>query len=381
MTIYSRDYKGKKQYRFRVGYKDVFGQSKRKQSKWFDKRGDCVEAEKMFVASKKDNYVDTTFEEMALSYIQYTAPNNTAKTQSEKRSYLRIYLFPLLNKPLSAVTSSHIKKVLEENEQFKKLSTSRKNRILGFVKTVFDHAKMFYGLDTNPVDRIPRFKKTDEEKLRKMNIYTPEEFNRFMDAFCDSDEVINENHIKYRNLFYVLYWTGMRLNEANSLTFNDVSQKVIELRKQFVDGKWVPLKTAKSVRSISIDKDIYDVIQEQYNMYKDMPHFTNDWFIFGGYKQLPHQSILRISQQYMLKAGLPVIRIHDFRHSHASYLIEAGVNIYKISRRLGHSSIAITLDRYGHLIDNEGDEILNAIKDKKVDDVVTNSENLVTKWS
>lgn len=39
--------------------------------------------------------------------------------------------------------------------------------------------------------------------------------------------------------------------------------------------------------------------------------------------------------------------------------------MYKISKRLGHSSISITMDRYGHLIDEDGDEVLGAIKNKK----------------
>lgn len=64
------------------------------------------------------------------------------------------------------------------------------------------------------------------------------------------------------------------------------------------------------------------------------------------------------------KAGkLPYIRIHDFRHSHASYLISKGMNMYKISKRLGHSSIEMTMNRYGHLLDVEEDEITSAIED------------------
>lgn len=62
------------------------------------------------------------------------------------------------------------------------------------------------------------------------------------------------------------------------------------------------------------------------------------------------------------EAGIHEFNIHALRHSHASNLIEAGVNMYKISKRLGHSSIRTTMDIYGHLIDTEEEEeILNAI--------------------
>ena len=89
-----------------------------------------------------------------------------------------------------------------------------------------------------------------------------------------------------------------------------------------------------------------------------------DWFIFGGYDQFNQTTVTRIKNEACAKANLKQIRIHDFRHSHASNLIEAGVNMYKISKRLGHSSVTITMDRYGHLIDQDGDEILDAMRKK-----------------
>lgn len=49
-------------------------------------------------------------------------------------------------------------------------------------------------------------------------------------------------------------------------------------------------------------------------------------------------------------AGVPVIRLHDVRHSHASLLLAAGVNPKVVSERLGHSSVAFTLDTYAHIM-------------------------------
>jgi len=47
---------------------------------------------------------------------------------------------------------------------------------------------------------------------------------------------------------------------------------------------------------------------------------------------------------------LPSVSFHAFRHSHASMLIRAGVDVLTISRRLGHAQASVTLDRYGHLM-------------------------------
>jgi len=49
-------------------------------------------------------------------------------------------------------------------------------------------------------------------------------------------------------------------------------------------------------------------------------------------------------------AGVPVIRLHDVRHTHASLLLKAGVNPKVVSERLGHSSVAFTLDTYAHVM-------------------------------
>jgi integrase len=53
--------------------------------------------------------------------------------------------------------------------------------------------------------------------------------------------------------------------------------------------------------------------------------------------------------------GLPKVSFHSLRHTHASILIDAGIDVLRISRRLGHSKVAITLDAYGHLLKG-GDE-------------------------
>ena len=50
------------------------------------------------------------------------------------------------------------------------------------------------------------------------------------------------------------------------------------------------------------------------------------------------------------RTELPRIRLHDLRHTHASHLLAAGVNVKIVSERLGHASVAFTLDTYGHVM-------------------------------
>ena len=355
MAIARRRYKGKWQYRYQTGYYTANGVYERKSSKWFNSAQEAKLEEKKFKARSKTNGIK--FLTVAEEYIRSSMQENVKKTSSRKIFYLNNLFEPLQLKNIDQITAVMIRDLFDNSEYFQSLSTSSKNRARSFINSVFLYAEEFYDLEKNPMRVIPRFKKTDEEKLRKMNIYTPNQFKAFLD-------VIPADKWIYRDLFYVLYWTGMRLNECNSLTFNDISPKKIDLYRQFKDGKWTVLKTDGSKRKIAIDKDLYSVFESLELHYKDYPGFSKEWFCFGGYRQLPYTSIERVKNNAVKDSGLPKIRIHDFRHSHASNLIEAGVNIYKISKRLGHSSIGITLDRYGHLIDEDGDEILNAISKK-----------------
>ena len=62
--------------------------------------------------------------------------------------------------------------------------------------------------------------------------------------------------------------------------------------------------------------------------------------------------------------GLPTIRVHDFRHTHASILVNEGINIQEIARRLGHAKIEMTWNTYAHLYPREEERavsILNKI--------------------
>lgn len=76
-------------------------------------------------------------------------------------------------------------------------------------------------------------------------------------------------------------------------------------------------------------------------------------------------SIANKNIQFADAAGLPHIRIHDFRHSHASLLANEGINIQEIARRLGHAKIEQTWNTYAHLYPREEEraiQILDRVK-------------------
>src|SRR5207245_766061 len=66
----------------------------------------------------------------------------------------------------------------------------------------------------------------------------------------------------------------------------------------------------------------------------------------------PHKSDFerRVSHEVLAKAGLHLIRFHDLRHTYASRLLQNGESVVYVKEQLGHSSIQVTVDTYGHLV-------------------------------
>lgn len=92
--------------------------------------------------------------------------------------------------------------------------------------------------------------------------------------------------------------------------------------------------------------------------------FSKENYICGADKPLRNSTIQKRNIKFAQLAGTKTIRIHDFRHSHASLLANEGINIQEISRRLGHSNVEITWNTYSHLYPCEEEravKILNKI--------------------
>lgn len=133
--------------------------------------------------------------------------------------------------------------------------------------------------------------------------------------------------------------TGMRVSECLSLTFEDFDGKYIHIRRQYIRGKWQTPKTKNSIRKIAVDEKTKSFIYELKKYYSSFDEFEETWFIFGGYRHMDPEILRLRKNKLCAEAGIHEFNIHALRHSHTSNLIEAGVNMYKISKRLGHSSI------------------------------------------
>lgn len=191
-----------------------------------------------------------------------------------------------------------------------------------------------------------------------MNIWNDDEFNMF---------ISNVNNIVYKELFILLYYTGMRIGELLALQWKDYYDNKLHiyksLAKLYDNGKYVlkETKNTSSIRNIVLGKNIETHLNYYKNLEQTKKGFNDEWFIFGRHKPLSRSTVTRIKDRAIKKANLRKIRIHDFRHSHASNLIANGVNIVAVSRRLGHTDVNMTLKIYTHLLQQSEQEVIDYI--------------------
>ena len=116
-----------------------------------------------------------------------------------------------------------------------------------------------------------------------MQFYTWEEFKQFISVI---------NNIKWRSLFEVLFFCGLRRGELLGLTWDNINfnNKQISIVKNVVqiDGKYIITtpKTRTSMRTLSVPQRVINDLQMLYNKTKKLRNFSNSWFVFGRKKPL-----------------------------------------------------------------------------------------------
>ena len=109
---------------------------------------------------------------------------------------------------------------------------------------------------------------------------------------------------------------------------------------------------------------LYDDFKKYYDEVSKFKNFKDDFFIFGndkGLTPLTYKQAQRRKGEIANKAGIKEIRLHDFRHSCASFLVNNGAPVTMVSKYLGHSNSSETLNTYSHLFNTTSSEVINTI--------------------
>lgn len=216
------------------------------------------------------------------------------------------------------------------------------------LSSIFNYAIRYYGFTKNPVRIVGTLGRVTSRK----SFWTLDEFQHFIRQFGPHKDR------QYKLAYILLFYSGMRSGELGALTAEDFDfvHNEIRINKSFsyTTLKTTTTKTPSSVRRISMPPVIMQIVKEYLQDYRIEP--SERAFV------MTQHNLLDKLKKYAERAHLPVIHVHDLRHSHASYLIHAGVPITTISARLGHVSPNMTLKVYSHMYKNDEKDVVKTLE-------------------
>ena len=169
----------------------------------------------------------------------------------------------------------------------------------------------------------------------------------------------------YRTLVLTAAGTGMRWGELAGLPRIrlDLLRRRLEVAQTLVDVNGVlsfgEPKTPQSRRYVSLPPTLVRALAQHLDGHTGELVFTNE----HGSPLRRSNFHARVWRPAVAAAGLsPAPRFHDLRHSHVAMLIAAGVPLKAIQHRLGHASIVMTMDRYGHLLADVDEDLLSGLE-------------------
>lgn len=208
------------------------------------------------------------------------------------------------------------------------------------LKLLFKHARKWGYLKLDPAKDVDRPKR----KKTFIDLLTPSEVN----AFLSTTDLGN-----YRVAFLTDVVTGLRAGELWGLQWGDIdwTSKQIHVRRSVWRKRFQTPKSDYSIRKVDVPESL---LSELRAWKLACPISENDLVFPSREGKVPdHDNVVkRHFAPALRRAGLRQVSFHSLRHTNASIRIEAGQNIKYISKQLGHSSIQITMDIYGHLFND-----------------------------
>ena len=359
---------GKIQYRVFLNYTDHTGK-KRRATRCVYGLAEAKTTEDEFKRQAKEACLPSgmTIQQLFEEYMEAKkAEVRTSTYEKSRRTLLHdVITDDIKNLRLDKLTVSVLQKWKNEVAKKPQKITTKNNYIKEF-NTMLNYAVRMEYIPKNPLKIVGKFKEayfeTTQEKLR---YYTPEQFRLYLQAA----EISRKNLLDYACyvFFNVAYYTGMRKGEINALKWSDLEENTIHVRRsiaQKTKGSYeeTPPKNKSSYRDLQIPKKLIKILDEWKHTLIEKYEWNEDMRLCGGIKPISDTNIENHNKQYAELAGLPHIRVHDFRHSHASLLCNEGINIQEVARRLGHADVKMTWNTYAHLYPKAEEKALEVLE-------------------
>ena len=263
---------------------------------------------------------------------QFTQNHYMPFIKGYKRSWdtddtmLRIHLLPKFGRlHLDEITTQDII-AFHHAMRAQGYAPSTCNRPVIILRYMFNLAKKWAieGVAKNPVSGISLF----EENNKRERFLNPLEVKRLYDTL----ETSSNSQLKY--IVPLLLLTGCR-------------------KRELLDAKWEHVDIARCNWRIPLSKSgkarYVPLSTEVLNLLSQLPRFEAcPYLVPNPHTKMPYASIDYAWNQTRRKAGLAEVRMHDLRHSFASFLVNAGRSLYEVQKILGHAQLTTT-QRYAHL--------------------------------
>lgn len=330
-------------------YTDWTGEKKKKTKRGFKLKREAQAFERSFLEQAQGEPT-MLFSALVDLYLADIRTRYKPSTLEVREPMIVNKFLPFFGKlRLDQITPAHIRKW--QNEL---ISQGYKDTYLrslhSALSAIFNFAVWYYNLKENPCQKAGAIGRLGADEMR---FWTRQEYAEFIKCV--------EPGTMFHAGFQVLYWSGMRIGELLALTVEDFDfdAKSISISKSYQRIKRQDVitspKTPKSNRVVLLPgfvcEELRAFIERKYGVEP-----TDR--IFPTIRECFRDKLIRVCK----KSQLSPIRLHDFRHSHASLLIELGFSPLLIAERLGHEKVEVTLSIYSHLYPNKQAEVIERLE-------------------
>lgn len=312
------------------------------------------------------NETQSTLEEFANYWFDnVVATSCRYNTLVQYRSALKNHIVPELGfVKIANITPDLLQRFFTEKQ--KKLSNNTIAVIKKVLNNIFKLAIKQMVISYNPLERLELKKKSEEKHL---SIITSSDLETVLDDLKGT---------RYYIPFQIAVQVGGRRGEVLGLTWDniDFENKRITFDKQLLNiaGTGLelhPTKTSSSNRDLLMPDKLVSLLREHKNqqlankeLYQNTYYTEHDFVCCNeDGSPFPPESLTSKVSRMSKRLGVN-LKFHSLRHTHATMLLDAGVNIKVIQERLGHSSITTTLGVYSHVTKEGEYAAIKAFEDK-----------------
>jgi integrase len=272
---------------------------------------------------QKQEIISISLEQFRFKTLKRCELTHSAKSCKCYRTSFNYFLKYFGNLQLNEISKSKMQDYLES--RFKETSIYAARKDLINLKAAFNIAVEDKHILINPCKGIKQFKIPEKQPL----FISKAEYETLCNTIDDKE---------FKDFVIIAANTGMRLMELFTLRWEQVNlvDRIILLDNH------EHITKSKRIRSIPMNDTVYDVLKNRFQAH-------SDFIVFNYFTTSTDSKISHKFKMYVLKAGInPKYHFHTLRHTFASWLIQSGVNIYLVSKLLGHANIKTT-EIYAHL--------------------------------